>query len=244
MRWPRPGPGMTNRQRCLRRHRLEHLAARAPWTLVARRAPTSGPRRSRPPPSGGDDRRRAGAGARPRGSSRFREAGPPACGEGEGLSHHFSSAGAGGGRPPPPSHQQRRVDRGGAVKDVRPWTYAALFGTLWGAIEATLGTAVHLGKLPLRGTIMGLAGLLVPGLPATASAAGRCLPARRRRGDLPQDLHPRRTLPRADHRYRQSRPLHWRSLSPAPAVARSELRSVVSLLWPPIHYRSSSRCGW
>jgi hypothetical protein len=46
------------------------------------------------------------------------------------------------------------------VKDVRPWTYAALFGTLWGAIEATLGTAVHLGKLPFRGTIMGLAGLL------------------------------------------------------------------------------------
>ncbi|MEJ2580879.1 MAG: hypothetical protein P8127_04450 [Acidobacteriota bacterium] len=46
------------------------------------------------------------------------------------------------------------------MKDVRPWTYAALFGTLWGAIEATLGTAVHLGKLPLRGTIMGLAGLL------------------------------------------------------------------------------------
>ena len=46
------------------------------------------------------------------------------------------------------------------MKDVRPWTYAALFGTLWGALEATLGTAVYLGKLPLRGTIMGLAGLL------------------------------------------------------------------------------------
>ena len=46
------------------------------------------------------------------------------------------------------------------MKDVRPWTYAALFGALWGAIEATLGTTVHLGKLPLRGTIMGLAGLL------------------------------------------------------------------------------------
>ena len=46
------------------------------------------------------------------------------------------------------------------MKDVRPWTYAALFGTLWGALEATLGTAVHLGKLPFRGTIMGLAGLL------------------------------------------------------------------------------------
>jgi hypothetical protein len=46
------------------------------------------------------------------------------------------------------------------VKDVRPWTYAALFGALWGALEATLGTAVYLGKLPMRGTLMGLAGLL------------------------------------------------------------------------------------
>ena len=46
------------------------------------------------------------------------------------------------------------------MRDVRPWTYAALFGALWGALEATLGTALYLGKLPLRGTIMGLAGLL------------------------------------------------------------------------------------
>lgn len=46
------------------------------------------------------------------------------------------------------------------MKDVRPWTYAALFGALWGALEATLGTAVYLGKLPMRGTLMGLAGLL------------------------------------------------------------------------------------
>jgi hypothetical protein len=46
------------------------------------------------------------------------------------------------------------------VRDVRPWTYAALFGTLWGAMEATLGTAVYLGKVPLRGTLMGIAGLL------------------------------------------------------------------------------------
>jgi len=46
------------------------------------------------------------------------------------------------------------------VRDVRPWTYAALFGTLWGAIEATLGTALYLSKLPMRGTIIGLAGLL------------------------------------------------------------------------------------
>ncbi|MCG6947995.1 MAG: hypothetical protein LJE93_03645 [Acidobacteria bacterium] len=46
------------------------------------------------------------------------------------------------------------------MKDVRPWTYAALFGTLWGAIEATLGTVLYLGKLPLRGSIIGIAGLL------------------------------------------------------------------------------------
>jgi hypothetical protein len=46
------------------------------------------------------------------------------------------------------------------VTDVRPWTHAALFGALWGALEATLGTAVHLGRLPLRGTLMGLVGLL------------------------------------------------------------------------------------
>jgi hypothetical protein len=46
------------------------------------------------------------------------------------------------------------------VTDVRPWTYAALFGTLWGAIEATLGTALYLSKLPMRGAIIGLAGLV------------------------------------------------------------------------------------
>ncbi len=46
------------------------------------------------------------------------------------------------------------------MTDVRPWTHAALFGALWGALEATLGTAVHLGRLPLRGTLMGLTGLL------------------------------------------------------------------------------------
>ena len=46
------------------------------------------------------------------------------------------------------------------MKDVRPWTYAALFGALWGALEATVGTAVYLGKVPMRGTLMGLLGLL------------------------------------------------------------------------------------
>jgi hypothetical protein len=46
------------------------------------------------------------------------------------------------------------------MRDARPSTYAALFGAVWGALEATVGTAVHLGNLPLRGTIMGLLGLL------------------------------------------------------------------------------------
>jgi hypothetical protein len=46
------------------------------------------------------------------------------------------------------------------VRDARPWTYASLFGAVWGALEATVGTAVHLGNVPLRGTIMGLIGLL------------------------------------------------------------------------------------
>ncbi len=46
------------------------------------------------------------------------------------------------------------------MTDVRPWTYAALYGTLWGALEATVGTALYLGKLPLKGMVMGLLGLL------------------------------------------------------------------------------------
>ena len=46
------------------------------------------------------------------------------------------------------------------MRDVRSWTYAALFGALWGALEATLGPAVYLGKVPFRGTLMGIVGLL------------------------------------------------------------------------------------
>jgi hypothetical protein len=46
------------------------------------------------------------------------------------------------------------------MTDVRPWTYAALFGALWGALEATVGTALHLGQVPFRGSLIGLAGLL------------------------------------------------------------------------------------
>ena len=46
------------------------------------------------------------------------------------------------------------------MKDLRPWTHAALFGALWGALEATAGTALHLGRVPFRGEIMGLLGLV------------------------------------------------------------------------------------
>jgi hypothetical protein len=46
------------------------------------------------------------------------------------------------------------------MKDLRPWTAAALYGALWGSLEATAGTALHLGRVPFRGEIMGLLGLV------------------------------------------------------------------------------------
>ena len=46
------------------------------------------------------------------------------------------------------------------MRDIRPWTHAALYGALWGALEATVGTAIHLGRVPMRGEIMGLIGLV------------------------------------------------------------------------------------
>jgi hypothetical protein len=46
------------------------------------------------------------------------------------------------------------------VRDLRPWTHAALYGALWGALEATVGTAIHLGRVPFRGEIMGLIGMV------------------------------------------------------------------------------------
>ena len=46
------------------------------------------------------------------------------------------------------------------MKDLRPWTYAALYGALWGALETTAGTALHLGRVPFRGEIMGILGLV------------------------------------------------------------------------------------
>ncbi len=46
------------------------------------------------------------------------------------------------------------------MTELRPWTHAALFGALWGALEATAGTALYLARVPFRGEIMGLAGLV------------------------------------------------------------------------------------
>lgn len=44
--------------------------------------------------------------------------------------------------------------------DARPWTAAALIGALWGAMELSIGTALHLSRLPLRGIVMSMIGLM------------------------------------------------------------------------------------
>jgi len=46
------------------------------------------------------------------------------------------------------------------VTDPRPWTHAALFGALWGALELTVGTALMLARIPFHGVLMGVLGLL------------------------------------------------------------------------------------
>ena len=45
------------------------------------------------------------------------------------------------------------------MKDARPWTYAALFGSVWGALELSVGTVLKLSRLPLSGLVMTLLGL-------------------------------------------------------------------------------------
>ncbi|MEN8165264.1 MAG: hypothetical protein ABFS37_14130 [Acidobacteriota bacterium] len=44
--------------------------------------------------------------------------------------------------------------------DARPWTAAALIGALWGALELSVGTALHLSRLPVRGMVMAALGLV------------------------------------------------------------------------------------
>jgi hypothetical protein len=46
------------------------------------------------------------------------------------------------------------------MRDARPWTYAALFGALWGAAELTVGTALSLSLQALAGPVMGVVGLV------------------------------------------------------------------------------------
>jgi len=62
--------------------------------------------------------------------------------------------------------------------DVRPWTYAALFGALWGALELTLGTAFSLMRFPLGSTVMTVLGLVcLVTLRRLQPLAGVCLVA-------------------------------------------------------------------
>ena len=46
------------------------------------------------------------------------------------------------------------------MTDARPWTAAALIGALWGALELSVGTALHLSRLPVRGMVMAALGLV------------------------------------------------------------------------------------
>jgi hypothetical protein len=46
------------------------------------------------------------------------------------------------------------------VRDARAWTHAALFGGLWGAAEASLGTALKATNVPLSGLVMASVGVL------------------------------------------------------------------------------------
>jgi hypothetical protein len=46
------------------------------------------------------------------------------------------------------------------VRDARAWTHAALFGSLWGAAEASLGTVLKAAHIPLSGLVMASIGVL------------------------------------------------------------------------------------
>ncbi len=47
------------------------------------------------------------------------------------------------------------------MSDPRPWTWAAVFGGLWGALEMTAGTALKLARIPLSGAVMAAAALVI-----------------------------------------------------------------------------------
>jgi hypothetical protein len=44
--------------------------------------------------------------------------------------------------------------------DARAWTRAALIGSLWGALELSVGSVLHLSRLPLTGLVMAAIGLV------------------------------------------------------------------------------------
>ena len=46
------------------------------------------------------------------------------------------------------------------MRDARPWTHAALFGSLWASAEITLGTLLSAGRVPMFGTLMASLGVL------------------------------------------------------------------------------------
>lgn len=46
------------------------------------------------------------------------------------------------------------------MTDARAWTRAALIGSLWGALELSLGSVLHLSRLPLSGLVMASLGLI------------------------------------------------------------------------------------
>jgi hypothetical protein len=46
------------------------------------------------------------------------------------------------------------------MRDARPWTHAALFGTLWATAEITLGTLLAAARVPMFGTLMASLGVL------------------------------------------------------------------------------------
>ena len=45
------------------------------------------------------------------------------------------------------------------MSDARAWTRAALIGSLWGALELSVGSVLHLSRLPLTGLVMAAVGL-------------------------------------------------------------------------------------
>lgn len=46
------------------------------------------------------------------------------------------------------------------MRDARAWTHAALFGSLWGAAEASLGSVLKAANVPLSGLAMAAVGVL------------------------------------------------------------------------------------